>query len=74
MHNGYPNNTNPASNLELEDFDQLVESFISSAMFEKIQTMDTVSALNRFLPVPLNPSLSVDISIGLGMSLLGRLM
>jgi hypothetical protein len=73
MHNGYPNDTNPASNFESKSFDRLIESSISPAMFEKIQSMDTVSALNRFLPVPLNPSLSVDISIGMGDVALGTI-
>ena len=35
--------------------------------------MDLTSALSRFLPVPLNPSSSVDISIGMGDFALGTI-
>lgn len=73
MHDGYPNDGNPASNLKSDDFDQLIESSISSATFDKLQSMDTVSALNRFLPVPLNPSVSVGISMELGDVALGTI-
>jgi hypothetical protein len=73
MHNGYPNGANPASDLKLSNFDQLIESTISDAIFERIRSMDVTSALSRFLPVPLNPSSSVDISIGRGDVALGTI-
>lgn len=64
MHNGCPNGSNPDSNLNLPDFDQVIESSIAPATFDRIRRMDVNSALNRFLPVPVNPSPSVDVSIG----------
>lgn len=73
MHNGFPDGTNPASNLNLPCFDQLIQSTIPSAVFGRIQSMDVTSALNRFIPVPLNPSSSVDISIGQGDVALGTI-
>ena len=73
MHNAYPNGGNPASNLQLKSFDRLVESTISAAMFNKVSSFDAVSALSRFLPVPLNPSLSMDLSVGKGNVSLGTI-
>lgn len=73
MHNGFPDGANTASNLKLSNFDQLIKSTISEALFERIQAMDVTSALSRFLPVPLNPSSSVDISIGMGDVALGTI-
>jgi hypothetical protein len=64
MHDGYPNGTNASSNLSLPDFDQLIESTISRAMFAQVESMDVTNARTRFLPVPINPSPSVDIGIG----------
>jgi hypothetical protein len=64
MHNGFPNGSNPDSDLELSCFDDIVESSIGDSTFERIRRMDATSALNRFLPVPTNPGSSPDISIG----------
>ena len=71
MHNGCPNGSNSDSNLNLRDFDQITESSIAESTFDRIRGMDVTSALNRFLPVALNPSASVDVSIGLGHVALG---
>lgn len=71
MHNGCPNGSNPDSNLDLPDFDKVIKSSIPEPTFDRIRRMDVTSALNRFLPVPLNPSSSVDVSIGLGDVALG---
>ncbi len=65
MHNGCPNGSNPDSNLDLPDFDKIIESSITESIFDRLRRMDITSALNRFLPVPLNPSCSVDLSFGL---------
>jgi len=65
MHNGFPNGSNPDSNLDVPHFDKVIESSIEQSMFDRVRRMDVTSALNRFLPVPLNPSSSVDVSIGL---------
>jgi hypothetical protein len=73
MHDGFPNGSNPASKLNLPEFDHLMESTISAAMVERVRSMDVSSALNRFLPIPLNPSPRADISIGLGDVALGTL-
>ena len=73
MHNGFPDAPNAASDLKLRNFDQLIESRISSAVFQRIAAMDVTSALNRFLPIPLNPSPSIDISMGLGDVALGTI-
>lgn len=64
MHNGCPHGSNPDSNLDLPIFDAIVDSSIAESTFDRIRRMDVTSALNRFLPVPLNPSPSVDVSIG----------
>jgi hypothetical protein len=64
MHNGCPNGSNPDSNLDLPDFDKILENPIAESTFDRIRRMDVNSALNRFLPVPLNPSSSVDVSVG----------
>jgi hypothetical protein len=71
MHNGFPDGSNPASNLTLPEFDRLIGSTIPGAVFEQIRSMDITSALNRFLPVAVNPSASVDVSVGLGDVALG---
>jgi hypothetical protein len=63
IHNGCPNGSNPDSNLDLPEFDKVIESSIAESTFDRIQRMDVTSVLNRFLPVPLNPSSSVDVSI-----------
>jgi hypothetical protein len=73
MHNGCPNGANQDSNLNLPIFDQLIPSTIALPAFERIQRMDVTSALNRFLPVPLNPSPSVDVSIEFGAVALGTI-
>jgi len=73
MHNGFPDGSNPASKLNLPVFDKLLESTIAAPVFQRVQSMDVKSALNRFLPVPLNPSPSVGISIGLGDVALGTI-
>ena len=73
MHDGFPNGSNPTSKLNLPDFDHLIESTISATIFERVRSMDVSSALNRFLPAPLNPSPRVEISIGLGHVALGTI-
>jgi hypothetical protein len=64
MHNGCSNGSNPDSNLDLPAFDKIIESPIAESTFDRIRRMDVTSALSRFLPVPLNPSSSVDVSVG----------
>lgn len=71
MHNGCPNGSNPDSKLDLPDFDKVIKSSIAGSTFDRIRRMDVTSALNRFLPVPLNASPSVDVRIGLGDVALG---
>ncbi len=73
MNNGHPDGSNPDSNLNLPSFDQLLESSISPETFRKLATVDNASIVNRFLPVPLNPSALPDISIGLGDVALGTI-
>lgn len=73
MHDGFPSGSNPESKLELPEFDHLIESTISTTLFEQIKLMDVKSALTRFLPVPLNPSPTVGVSIGLGDVALGTI-
>jgi hypothetical protein len=65
LHNACPNGSNPNSNLVLPEFDKIIESSIAESTFDRIRRVDVTSALNRFLPVSLNPSSSVDVSIGL---------
>jgi hypothetical protein len=71
MNNGQPNGSNPDSNLNLPTFDQLIESSISLETFRKLASVDNVSIVNRFLPVPLNSSALPGISIGFGDVALG---
>lgn len=66
MHNGCPGGSNPDSNLNLPDFDRIIESLNVELTIDRVRRMDVTSALHRFLPVPLNASPSVNISIGLG--------
>lgn len=73
MHDGRPDDANPDKYLSLPIFDQLVGSTITAPVFERIQRMNVTSVLNRFLPVPLNPSPSVDVSIGFGNVALGTI-
>ena len=73
MHDGFPDGSNPASKLELPECDRLIRSTISNTLFEQIRLMDVKSALARFLPVPLNPSPTPGISIGLEDVALGTI-
>jgi hypothetical protein len=54
-------------------FDQLIESDIDPNLFTQIAFFDAASAVSHFLPVPLHPSESPNISIGYGDVALGTL-
>jgi hypothetical protein len=73
MHNAHPNGfPNPFSKWG-GPFDQLIESHINPELFTQIAFFDSGSAITHFLPVPLNPSDSPNISIGYGDVALGTL-
>lgn len=64
MHNAHPNETNPSSTWTDGPFDRLIESSITPDRFSAIAAFDKASTLQHFLPVPLTPSASPDISAG----------
>lgn len=66
MHNGRQGCATSTSNLQIDQFDQLLKSSISPEIFAAIAAMDVTSAVKAFLPVPTNPSAHIDISIGNG--------
>ncbi|HWG21222.1 MAG TPA: hypothetical protein VG225_11895 [Terracidiphilus sp.] len=63
MHNGFPDGSNPDSNLNLPSFDKLVTSTIPDAMFNALCAVDTAAAVQHFLPVPLNPATPASLLI-----------
>jgi hypothetical protein len=70
MHDAHPGGSNPLSKWN-GPFDKVLDSSLDTGLFAKLVQLDTGSVINRFLPVPLNPSptLQVDAAfenVGLG--------
>lgn len=55
MHDAHPGGSNPLSKWK-GPFDEVVDSSLDRALFNLLIQLDTASIINRFLPVPLNPS------------------
>jgi hypothetical protein len=73
MHNAHPKGSENRFSTWSGPFDELIESHIDSALFAEIALFDSKSAVPHFLPVPLNPSDSPNISLGFGDVALGTL-